>query len=91
MYVYLQAYQQETNPVQPLAAFVTFYRDSEKVMETHPVAVTERVDNRLNTMPIKFNFALETLPPGEYTCQVTVLNPNANKAAYWRTQVMVVP
>ena len=91
MYVYLQAYQQKADPVQPLLAYVTFYRGEEKVMETQPVTAVERVENRLNTMPIKLSFPLGELAPGEYLCQVTVLDPGSRKAAFWQTPVMIVP
>jgi hypothetical protein len=96
MYVYAQAYQQSPSadtPLepQPLVAFVSFYRGETKVFETDPVTVTERVANRLNTMPVKMNVPLEQLATGEYTLQVNVLNPNAQRAAFWQTQVMVVP
>jgi VWFA-related protein len=96
MFVYLQAYQQAVSteapePAQPLAAFVTFYRGGVKAFETAPVAITERVANRLNTMPIKLNFPLTELATGEYNLQVTVLNPGGGKAAFWQTPVMVAP
>lgn len=91
MYVYLQAYQQGAEPPQPLVAFVTFYRGDTKAFETAPVVVTERVANRLNTMPIKLNFPLDKLATGEYRLQVSVLNPSGQKAAFWQTQVMLVP
>jgi VWFA-related protein len=96
MYVYLQAYQQALsteNPEQPqpLAAFVTFYRGETKAFETTPVLITERVANRLNTMPVKLNFPLDALATGEYTLQVTVLSPNSQKAAFWRTPIMLAP
>ena len=63
-------------PPHPLAAFVTFYRGDVKAFETAPVTVTERVPNRLNTMPIKLNIPLDKLATGEYRLQVTVLDPN---------------
>jgi VWFA-related protein len=95
MWVYLQAYQQNYDAdqpaPQPLAAFVTFYRGNTKAFETTPVTITDRVANRLNTMPIKLNFPLDALVPGEYSLQVTVLNPNSQKAAFWQAPVMVVP
>lgn len=91
MYVYLQAYQQETDPVHPLLAYVTFYRGTEKALETEPVTAAERVDNRLNTMPIKLSFPLDQLTTGEYLCQVTVLDPAGGKAAFWQSPVMIVP
>jgi hypothetical protein len=49
------------------------------------------VANRLNTMPIKLNFRLDALAPGEYSMQVSVLNPNSQKAAFWQAPVMLVP
>ncbi len=95
MFVYLQAYQQSgatpPDPAQPLVAFVTFYRGDIKAFETAPVTVAERVPGYLNTMPIKLNFPLDALATGEYTLQVTVLNPNKQKAAFWQSPVMVAP
>jgi len=91
MYVYLQAYQQGAEPPHPLAAFVTFYRGDAKAFETAPVAVAEHVANRLNTMPIKLSIPIEKLATGEYRLQVTVLDPNAQAAAFWQTSVMLVP
>jgi VWFA-related protein len=90
MYVYLQAYQQGAEPPHPLAAFVTFYRGDAKAFETAPVTVTERVANRLNTMPVKLSIPIEQLATGEYRLQVTVLDPNAQAAAFWQTSVMLV-
>ena len=95
MWVYLQAYQENYTPnappPQPLAAYVTFYRGSTKAFETAPITIDERVSNQLNTMPIKLNFPLDDIVPGEYSLHVTVLNPNSQKAAFWQTPVMLVP
>lgn len=49
------------------------------------------MNNRLKVIPLKFNFALDKLEPGEYTCQVTVLDAASKKAAFWQTPVMVIP
>jgi hypothetical protein len=89
MYIYLQAYQQNVDAAHPLVAFVTFYRGQEKAFETPPMQVTESLNNRLKTMPLKFSFSLQKLPPGEYLCQVTVLDPMGEKAAFWQGQVML--
>ena len=89
MYVYLQAYQQNVDAAHPLVAFVTFYRGQTKAFETPPMQVTESLDNRLRTMPLKFSFPLQKIPPGEYLCQVTVLDPTGEKAAFWQGQVML--
>ncbi len=91
MYVYLQAYQQTAAAAHPLVAFVTFYRGQTKAFETPPLQVIEALDNRLRTMPLKFSLALSKLPPGEYNCQVTILDPTDQKAAFWQAPVMLIP
>jgi VWFA-related protein len=90
MFVYLQAYEPGAPTVQPLVAFVTFYRGDQKAFETSPLPVTEAMTNKLKTMPLRFQFSLSKLPPGKYNCQVTVLDPTANKAAFWQQPVMLV-
>lgn len=91
MYVYLQAYQPAAETAQPLLAFVTFYQGSAKAFETTPLSVSEAATNRLKTMPLQFSFPLEKLHPGEYLCQVTVLDAKSRKAAFWQAPVMLAP
>jgi hypothetical protein len=91
MYVYLQAYEPAAATIQPLIAFVTFYQGTTKAFETAPLPVSEGLNNRLKTMPMKFSLSLNKLPPGEYNCQVTVLDPATEKAAFWQAPVMLVP
>jgi VWFA-related protein len=91
MYVYLQAYQQEAPSAHPLVAFVTFYRGQAKAFETPPLEVTESLNNRLKTTPLKFSLSLAKLPPGEYNCQVTILDPTSQRAAFWQAPVMLIP
>jgi VWFA-related protein len=91
MYVYLQAYQPNATTTQPLVAFVTFYRGQTKAFETAPLPVTDGQANKLRTMPLKFVVALGKLPPGRYNCQVTVLDPTGQKAAFWQAPVMLAP
>jgi VWFA-related protein len=90
MYVFLQAYEPAATSTQPLVAFVTFYRDQAKIFETPPRSVTEGMNNRLKTMPLRFDVSLDQLTPGAYTCQVTVLDPTGQKAAFWQAPIVVV-
>ena len=53
--------------------------------------VVDALNSRLRTMPLAFSIALNQLPLGEYDCQVTVLDPTARKAAFWRAPVKLVP
>ena len=91
MYVYLQAYEPNATAMQPLVAFVTFYRGQTKAFETPPLPVTEGQANRLRTVPLKFVVSLGKLQPGRYNCQVTVLDPAGQKAAFWQAPVMLAP
>jgi VWFA-related protein len=91
MFVYLQAYQPAAQTAAPLVAFVTFYRGQTKAFETPPLQVTESLNNRLKTTPLKFSLSLAKLPPGEYNCQVTILDPTGQKAAFWQAPVMLIP
>ena len=90
MYVYLQAYEPAAIVVQPLVAFVSFYRGQTKVFETPPREVAQGMNNRLKTMPVRFDLSLDGLAPGAYNCQVTVLDPTGQKAAFWQAPIVVV-
>ncbi len=91
MYVYLQAYEPEAPSARPLVAFVSLYRGQSKAFETQPVEVAEGLNNRLKTMPLQFSIPLNDLVPGKYDCQITVLDPTSQKAAFWQAPVVVVP
>jgi VWFA-related protein len=96
-YVYLQAYGQAAQAtaaapaVKPLVAFVSFYKAQTKVFETAPIAVTAAASTRLGIVPVSFTIGLNQLPPGEYECHVTVLDPAAQKATFWQAPILIVP
>jgi VWFA-related protein len=91
MYVFLQAYERGAATTQPLVAFVTFYKGEAKALETAPLPVTEGLDPRSKAVPLRFALPLEKLETGRYECQVTVLDPAGQKAAFWRAPVVLVP
>jgi hypothetical protein len=91
MYVYLQAYERNATTTQPMVAFVTFYRGQTKAFETTPLQVVDGLDPKSKALPLRFSLSLSKLPPGEYTCQVTVLDPMGQKAAFWQAPVMLIP
>ena len=75
MFVYLQAYELSANATQPLVAFVTLYHGQTKAFETSPISITEGLDIKSKALPLRFSVPLDQLPPGQYNCQVTVLDP----------------
>jgi hypothetical protein len=91
MFVYLQAYERNATTTQPLVAFVTFYRGQSKAFETTPIQVVDGLDPKSKALPLRFSLSLSKLPAGEYNCQVTVLDPTGQKAAFWQAPVMLVP
>ena len=91
LYVYLQAYQQGAEDIQPVVAFVSVYRGQKKVYETPSIKVTEGANNRVKIVPLRFNLSLQNLPPDRYEFQVTVLDPTGQKAAYWQAPIMLIP
>ncbi len=91
MFVYLQAYGHEETTVDPLIAFVSFYRDGTKVLETDVLEASPDGNHSIQTTPIRFQVDLQQLSPGAYDCQVTVLDLSHRTTAFSRTSVAVVP
>ena len=91
LYVYLQAYQRGVTSQKPLVAFVTFYRGEDKAFETAPLPVIHGLDPKSKSVPMRFSVPLTEITPGRYDCQVTVLDPESQKAAFWRMPVVLVP
>jgi VWFA-related protein len=91
LFVFLQAYERKYESMQPLVAFVTFYRGEEKAFETKPLAITEGIDPKSKAIPMRFTVPLQDLPPGRYEVQVSVLEPQGQKSAFWQAPIVVVP
>jgi VWFA-related protein len=95
IYVYLQAYKQPASgslpASQPLFAFVSLYSAKSKVFETPPAAIVPNAASRLGTMPLSFSLGIDRLAPGEYDCQVTILDPTTQKTTFWRAPIVLVP
>src|SRR6185436_13652300 len=91
LYVYMQAYERGATAMQPLVAVVTFFKGTERVFETKPLTVTEGMDAKSKAVPLKLTIPLGGIANGEYLCQITVLDPNGEKAAFWQAPVKIVP
>jgi VWFA-related protein len=101
IYVYLQAYKPpaappstntstaQTAPAQPVMAFVTLYANGSEAFKTQPIAVAPNAATRLGITPLNFDVSASNLKPGQYECQVTVLDPSTGKAAFWRAPIVI--
>ena len=91
MFIYLQAYPQNTFMDEPLVAYATFYRNRAKAFETTPIAIGGGADAKSPALPLQLSLSLSNLEQGEYSLQVTVLDPTGQKVAFWQAPVMIVP
>jgi VWFA-related protein len=76
--------------MRPLVAFVTFYREGGKVFETEPLGIREGLDAKTGAVPVRFTIPPGSVQPGDYECQVTVLDPTTGRAAFWRAPIVLV-
>ena len=100
VYVYFQAYRPPVPasgspapapaPSQPLFAFVSLYQGGKKMFETQPKSILPEAATRLGVTPVNFDLGVDTLPRGKYDCQVTVLDPSTQKAAFWDAPIELV-
>ncbi len=99
IYVYLQAYKQSAIPQPPAAApnnsqffaYVALFQEGKQVFQTSPISIAPSATNRLGTMPLSFSLGVNSLPAGQYDCQVTILDPQSQKANFWRAPILLVP
>ena len=91
LFVYLEAYELAVETAQPVQATVAFYRGKQKVFETQPLMAQAGFKAASKALPVKMTVPLAVLAPGKYTCQVSVLNPQAQKVAFWRAPVAILP
>jgi VWFA-related protein len=91
LFVYLEAYQRGTTAMRPVVAVLSLYRGDEKVFETAPVPIVGGMDPKSKAVPVRVSVPLAGIDPGRYECQVTVLDPETQKAAFWRMPLAIVP
>jgi hypothetical protein len=90
MFVYLEAYQPTAASTQFMMASVSFYRGKVKAFETAPLQITQGL-TKAKSVPVSFSLPLSKLPPGKYTCQVSIMNLPAQKFATWRSPIVLLP
>jgi VWFA-related protein len=95
IHVYLQAYKPQVAGAaartDPLVAFVSLYSGDAEVLKTPPIAVEAASETRLGVVPLSFDLGINRLAPGQYQCQVTILDPVTSKATFWRAPIAITP
>lgn len=91
LYVYLEAYQPGADKTRMMVANLTFLRGNVKAFESAPLRITEGLNPKAKSVPVQFSIPLGQLQPGRYTCQVSLVEPGAEKFAVWQSPVVVLP
>lgn len=73
-----------------VVAFVSVYRNGAKVLDGQATQAQRLPESRLGVVPIDLKLPLRSVEPGEYQCQVTVLDPEKNRAAFWQGSFAIV-
>jgi len=101
LYVFLQAYtaatpaEQTASPTpapqtQPLVAYVSLYSGGQLAFSSKLLAATPVPNTRLGVIPFVFTLPLGTLKAANYECQVTVLDANQHRVAFWQGPLRVI-
>jgi hypothetical protein len=90
LYVYFEVYDPGTEASPSVTAELTMFRDKAKAFESAPIRVTKPKSGRANTLAFEFQMPLANIPPGRYTCQVSVIDEQARKFGYARSPLVIL-
>ncbi len=90
LYVYFEVYDPGTIASPSVSAELMMFRGKSKAFESAPVRVTKPKSGRANTLAFEFQMPLANIPPGRYTCQVSVIDEQARKFGFARAGLVVL-
>ncbi len=90
LYVYFEVYDPGTIASPSVSAELMMFRGKSKAFESAPVRVTKPKSGRPNTLAFEFQMPLANIPPGQYTCQVSVIDEQARKFGFARAPLVVL-
>lgn len=73
-----------------VTASVAFYQGDKKVMETPAVRANRIHPKRQGVVPVRLQTLLKSLPAGQYTCQINVIDQLGRKFAFPRNSIVVL-
>ncbi len=100
LYVFVQAYAApavQTAPVatapqnKPLVGYVSLYSEGQLAFTSKLLAVTPLASSRLGVASFTFALPLGTVKAANYECQVTLLDAEQHRVAFWQGPLRVVP
>lgn len=98
LYVYLEVYDPTTPAHVPqglrvasVTADLVLYQGTQKVLDTQPVRVNRPDPKRDGALPLHLSAQTANLKPGEYVCQVNIIDELGHKFAFPRTSLVILP
>ena len=98
LYVFLQAYtgppSQTAPPAAaqsgPLMGYVSLYSGGQLILTSKMLSAAPLASTRLGVTPFTFTIPLGTLKTANYECQVTVLDAEQHRVAFWQGPLRVI-
>jgi VWFA-related protein len=90
LYVYFEVYDPGTEASPSVSAELMVFRGKSKAFESAPVRVTKPKSGKPNTLAFEIQMPLANIPPGQYICQVSVIDEQARKFGYARSPLVVL-
>ena len=90
LYVYFEVYDPGSENSPSVTAELMMFRGKSKAFESAPIRVTKPKQGRQNTLTFQFEIPLANVSPGQYTCQVSVIDEQGRKFGYARSPVIVM-
>ena len=94
MFVYFEVYDpgsEGRREAVSLSSIVALYRDGVKMFESEPLKVSIKSETKREAAPVEFQIPLDDLAPGEYVCQVNVIDEIDRKFAFHRAPIVLLP
>lgn len=100
LYVFLQAYTAPTAqtgsgpatpPSKPVVGYVSLYSQGQLAFTSKLLAVQPLTNTRLGVTPFTFALPLGNLKAANYECQVTLLDAEQHRVAFWQGPMRVIP
>jgi len=94
LYVNFDVYDARPDPKDPRARKVRvsmslFNKKGMKAFEIGPLDETRLADTRPEAVPVQFQIPLKDFPPGEYQCQINVVDQVGRKFAFPRAPLVI--
>ncbi|HVW07722.1 MAG TPA: VWA domain-containing protein [Bryobacteraceae bacterium] len=93
LYVYMEVYDPTlgTDQKPSVAAILTFFRGKNIMSQSQPVRLDTFIPQRGQTLPVRFQVPLSSLPTGAYTCQINLIDENGHKFGFQRADIKILP